>query len=164
LLAMQTLSLNVGVIGQHLTHSALVTPHTLLLSHHAMPSGFFFIPAALFALVLSGSLFVTTLPAQTACVVRAVEALPAADTALLDEIERASFRFFAEQSHPRTKLVRDRARADGSPSQGEASVASSGFALNAWVVAVERGWVICLHVHLNSVPGLPSRPAQSSVI
>src|ERR1035437_5060327 len=98
--------------------------------------------AVLFALVLSGPLCITSpLPAQTACEIRAVEALPTGDSALLDEIERASFRFFAEQANPRTKLVRDRARADGSPSQGKASVASSGFALNAWVVAVERGWV-----------------------
>jgi len=68
-------------------------------------------------------------------------ALSPADDRLLDEIERAGFQFFAEQTHPRTGLVRDRARADGSASEGKASIAASGFAFSAWVIAVERGWV-----------------------
>lgn len=63
------------------------------------------------------------------------------DHALLEEIGRTAFRFFAEQSHPRTGLVRDRARTDGSPSEGKASIAASGFALSAWAIATERGWV-----------------------
>ncbi|HVT74498.1 MAG TPA: glucoamylase family protein [Lacunisphaera sp.] len=66
--------------------------------------------------------------------------LARADDRLLDEIEHAGFRFFAEQSHPQTGLVRDRARADGSPSPGVASIAATGFGLNAWVIATERGW------------------------
>lgn len=66
--------------------------------------------------------------------------LSAADHALLEELERTAHRFFAEQAHPETGLVRDRARADGSPSAGKASIAASGFALSSWVIAVERGW------------------------
>jgi hypothetical protein len=58
--------------------------------------------------------------------------------AFLEELQRASFRFFDEQIHPRTGLARDRARADGSPSEGMASIGSSGFALAAWVIAVQR--------------------------
>lgn len=69
------------------------------------------------------------------------DAISAADHALLEEIERTGFRFFFEQTHPVTGLVRDRARADGSESQGKASIAASGFALPAWVIAVERGWI-----------------------
>jgi hypothetical protein len=68
-------------------------------------------------------------------------ALTPVDTRLLNEIEGAGFLYFAEQAHPRTGLVRDRARADGSPSEGKASIAASGFALSAWVIAVEHGWV-----------------------
>lgn len=68
-------------------------------------------------------------------------ALSARDDALLEDIERTAFQFFAEQSHPRTGLVRDRARADGSESVGKASIAASGFSLSAWVIAAERGWV-----------------------
>ncbi|MFI5356752.1 MAG: glucoamylase family protein [Opitutales bacterium] len=67
--------------------------------------------------------------------------LSAADRLLLDEIERTGFRFFAEQSDPHTGLVRDRARADGSASEGKASIAASGFALSTWAIAVDRGWV-----------------------
>lgn len=70
-----------------------------------------------------------------------VVALTPADNQLLEDLERAGFQFFAEQSHPRTGLVRDRARADGSPSVGKASIAGSGFAFSAWVIATERGWV-----------------------
>ncbi len=68
-------------------------------------------------------------------------ALTPADEALLNDLESASFRYFVEQSHPVTGLVRDRARADGSPSAGKASIAACGFALSAWVVGTERGWI-----------------------
>lgn len=67
--------------------------------------------------------------------------LTADDDALLDDIQRASFLFFVEQMHPETGLVRDRARADGSPSEGKASIAASGFALSSWALAAHRGWV-----------------------
>ncbi len=63
------------------------------------------------------------------------------DHALLEDLQRASFQFFVEQAHPETGLVRDRARADGSPSEGKASISASGFALASWAVATERGWV-----------------------
>jgi hypothetical protein len=46
-----------------------------------------------------------------------------------------------EQADPVTGLVRDRARSDGSPSEGKASIAASGFAFSAWAVATQRGWV-----------------------
>ncbi len=67
--------------------------------------------------------------------------LIAEDDALLDELQRASFLYFVEQSHPVTGLVRDRARADGSASEGKASIAASGFALTSWAIAAHRGWV-----------------------
>ncbi len=67
--------------------------------------------------------------------------LTADDDALLDELERRSFQFFVEQTNPVTGLVRDRARADGSPSEGKASIAASGFALTSWAIATHRGWV-----------------------
>jgi hypothetical protein len=72
---------------------------------------------------------------------RPAAVLPAEDDFLLDELQRAAFRFFQEQADPRTGLVRDRARSDGSPSVGKASIAASGFALSAWAVATQRGWV-----------------------
>jgi hypothetical protein len=72
---------------------------------------------------------------------RAAAAFQPDDDALVDEMQRAAFRFFVEQSDPRTGLVRDRARADGSPSSGKASIAACGFGLSAWAVAAQRGWV-----------------------
>jgi hypothetical protein len=63
------------------------------------------------------------------------------DDELLDDMERTALNFFLEQSHPRTGLVRDRARADGSPSEGKASIAATGFALSAFVIGVRRGWL-----------------------
>lgn len=62
------------------------------------------------------------------------------DDALLDELQQSAFRYFVEQADPVTGLVRDRARADGTPSEGKASIAASGFALSAWSVATQRGW------------------------
>lgn len=67
--------------------------------------------------------------------------LTADDDALLDDLQRASFQFFVEQADPVTGLVRDRARADGSPSEGKASVSACGFALSSWAIATQRGWV-----------------------
>ncbi len=68
-------------------------------------------------------------------------ALQPSDDRLLEAIQRAGFQFFLEQAHPQTGLVRDRARADGSASEGKASIAASGFACTSWVIASERGWV-----------------------
>jgi hypothetical protein len=67
--------------------------------------------------------------------------LSADDDAMLDELERASFLYFYEQMNPVTGLVRDRALADGSPSEGKASISASGFALTSWAIAAHRGWV-----------------------
>jgi hypothetical protein len=72
---------------------------------------------------------------------RAAAVLSPEDDLLLDEIQRSAFRFFDEQADPKTGLVRDRARSDGTPSEGKASIAASGFALSAWAVATQRGWV-----------------------
>ncbi|HEX2862248.1 MAG TPA: hypothetical protein VHN79_11435, partial [Lacunisphaera sp.] len=77
-------------------------------------------------------------PASSASI---VHELTAADQQLLDDITRTGCLFFMEQAHPRTGLVRDRARADGSPSEGKASISASGFSFGAWVIATERGWV-----------------------
>ena len=49
---------------------------------------------------------------------RASAVLVPEDDALLDELQQAAFRYFIEQSDPKTGLVRDRARADGSASPG----------------------------------------------
>lgn len=64
------------------------------------------------------------------------------DEAFLEELERTTFRFFAEAAHPVTGLVLDRKRADGeTDSRGVASIAATGFGLSALCLAERRGWM-----------------------
>lgn len=55
---------------------------------------------------------------------------------LLDDIQHRAFLLFWEQADPRTGLVPDRW-----PTPSFASIAAVGFALTAYPVGVERGWV-----------------------
>src|ERR1700683_5313086 len=55
--------------------------------------------------------------------------LTAADSKLLDELQRGATLFFLEHSNARTGLAQDRAPASGRPGFGPASVAATGFAL-----------------------------------
>jgi hypothetical protein len=59
-----------------------------------------------------------------------------ADDELLARLERGAFEYFVEEVHPATGLVADTSR-EGSP----ASIAVVGFALAAYAIAVERGWL-----------------------
>ncbi len=72
-------------------------------------------------------------------------ALTADEQAFLDDLERREVRYFDEQSDPSTGLVRDRARADGSPHDEAhrhvASIAATGFGLTALCIAADRGWI-----------------------
>jgi hypothetical protein len=73
-------------------------------------------------------------------------ALNPADVKFLDELARANFRYFQEQTNANTGLSADRAAADGSaPKQagttGVASVASTGFGLSALCTAAKRGYI-----------------------
>jgi hypothetical protein len=71
--------------------------------------------------------------------------LSAADDALVEDLSRRSFLFFWEQADPTTGIVRDRARTNGSPVDGDArdvgSIAAVGFGLSGLCIAAERGWV-----------------------
>lgn len=55
---------------------------------------------------------------------------------LIDEVERRTFAFFREVFDTRTGLMPDRW-----PSPGPCSIAALGFALTAWPIGVERGWM-----------------------
>ncbi len=67
------------------------------------------------------------------------------DDAFLEDLSRRSFRYFQEQSDPKTGLVLDRARTDAArhdeAHRNTASIAATGFGLTAWCIATERGWV-----------------------
>ena len=58
------------------------------------------------------------------------------DNAMLDHLQQAAFNYFLKTSNPLNGLVADTTRG-GSPS----SIAVVGFALSAYAVAVERGWI-----------------------
>lgn len=60
----------------------------------------------------------------------------AADDALLERYQRAAFDYFVRNRNPANGLYADNSR-DGSP----VSIAVVGFALSAYPVAVERGWI-----------------------
>ena len=65
-----------------------------------------------------------------------MSATPLSDDAMLDGLQRAAFDYFLQNTSPHNGLVADTTRA-GSPS----SIAVVGFALSAYPVAVERGWI-----------------------
>ncbi len=62
------------------------------------------------------------------------------DQLLLDALGQASFRFFWENSHPKTGLTKDRASTGGVDARPVASIAATGFGLTACCVAAQRGW------------------------
>jgi hypothetical protein len=71
--------------------------------------------------------------------VRAVLAaapIPAGVHPLIADIQKRTFRFFWETAHPQTGLVLDRY-----PGSSPASVAAVGFALTAYPIGAERGYV-----------------------
>ena len=67
------------------------------------------------------------------------------DRAFIEDLSRRSFRYFWEQADPRTGLVLDRARTDGSPHdethRNVASIAATGFGLTAICIAAEHRWI-----------------------
>jgi hypothetical protein len=68
------------------------------------------------------------------------------DNDLLDDISRRSFRYFWQNTDPRTGLVLDRARFDGKPEdvswhENVSSISATGFGLTALCIAAEHRWV-----------------------
>jgi hypothetical protein len=90
------------------------------------------------SLVISLLLAITVAPQQR-------PTLSASDQAFLEDLSHRSFRYFWEQADPKTGLVRDRSRVDGSPSsenhRNVASIAATGFGLTGLCIAAERNWI-----------------------
>jgi len=63
----------------------------------------------------------------------------------LDDLSHRSFRYFWEQSDPKTGITRGRARFDGSEYPAErrdvGSTGDTGFGLTAMCIGAERGWI-----------------------
>lgn len=70
---------------------------------------------------------------------RALAALP--DEALIDAVQRRTFRYFWEGAHEDSGLALDRRSLDSAADDHKVAVGGSGFGLMALIVAVERGWV-----------------------
>lgn len=66
--------------------------------------------------------------------------LACTDEHLLDDLRRASFQFFWEQSSPSTGQVKDRALANGNDTRTISSIAATGFGLTALCIADRRGY------------------------
>lgn len=63
----------------------------------------------------------------------------------LNELSQKAFRFFVDQSHPKTGFTLDRApnsrEEPRKPDEYVSSVAAIGFALSAYTIGTERGWM-----------------------
>ena len=86
----------------------------------------------LLALILFGMASYTVVAANNTAVLEKQHV----QNEMLDEIERRTFLYFWETADPVTGLVPDRV-----PSPSAASIAAVGFALSAYPVGVERGYV-----------------------
>ena len=60
------------------------------------------------------------------------------DEQLLDEIQRAAFRFFWDEASPNTGQVKDRALANGNDSKKMSSIAATGFGLTSLCIGDRR--------------------------
>jgi hypothetical protein len=63
------------------------------------------------------------------------------DDALIDAVQRQTFRFFWEGAHPASGLTPDRRTLHDLPMKDTVAVGGSGFGVMAMIVAVERGWI-----------------------
>jgi hypothetical protein len=62
------------------------------------------------------------------------------DDQLLDEIQRATFKFFWNETHPDTGQVKDRALLNGKDTRTMSSIAATGFGLTALCIGDSRGY------------------------
>ena len=66
---------------------------------------------------------------------------PLADEALLEAVQRQTFRFFWDGAHPASALTPDRRLRSARGADNPVAIGGSGLGLMALIVAVERGWV-----------------------
>jgi hypothetical protein len=63
------------------------------------------------------------------------------DDALIELVQRQTFRYFWDGAHPLCGLARDRTGLEVDPEDDLVSMGGSGFAVMAIIVAAERGWI-----------------------
>src|SRR5262249_3052573 len=93
-------------------------------------------PALAIALALSLAAFSDAACAQSVAKDRLAGVVPNSQIAFLDSLESSAFRWFSDISDSTTGLTPDRA-----PTPSFVSVGAMGFALTAYPIGAERGWV-----------------------
>jgi hypothetical protein len=63
------------------------------------------------------------------------------DEALIELVQRQTFRYFWEGAHPLCGLARDRTGLENDPEDDLVGMGGSGFAVMVVIVAAERGWI-----------------------
>ena len=63
------------------------------------------------------------------------------EAGLLEDVARRAVLYFTEHTDAVTGLTRDRAPNNGASSRAPSSVAATGFALTAWCIGEQRGWL-----------------------
>ena len=67
--------------------------------------------------------------------------LTASDDAFLEELQRANFLFFWEQTNPATGIVKDRCNVRANDNKVVGSIAATGFGLTALCIGENRGYI-----------------------
>jgi hypothetical protein len=67
---------------------------------------------------------------------------PTTDDELLEDLEKASFKYFWEQAHPETGIVLDRCHAREPVTSELGSIAATGFGLTALCIGEKRGFIL----------------------
>jgi hypothetical protein len=86
----------------------------------------------------AGPGLISPLTSESAQILAGQSAITDQDDQFLDEIERANFLFFWEQTNPSTGLVKDRANGQASDARIVASIAATGFGLTALCIGHKR--------------------------
>src|SRR5439155_140547 len=73
---------------------------------------------------------------------RALAALP--DDALIDAVQRQTFRYFWDGADGASGLALDRRTLAGDTADDKVAIGGSGFGIMALIVAIERGWNDCV--------------------
>ena len=80
--------------------------------------------------------------------------LTSSDEQFLEELERANFLYFWEQSNPATGLVRDRLNVRTSEAGRLGSIAATGFGLTALCIGEKRGYISYEQARERALTGL----------
>ena len=104
-----------------------------------------------FAGLVFGASILAGGPAQNVFAKEGAEAIPGlaqpgyalnmSEQAFVTEMQQRAFMYFDEQTDAVTGLTCDRASTAGGTSKAPASIAATGFALTAWCIADQHGWL-----------------------